>query len=163
MPKRSCTSLSLALIATQGYGAPEVEQVYARARELCQQAGETPQLFPVLFGLWVFYLVRAEYHTARELAEQFLTLAQSAQEPALLLWAHCLLGGALFWLGELAPAHTRLEQGIVPFDVQQHRALTLLYGQDPKGVCLSWTAWTLWMLGYPAQALARNHEALTSA
>jgi predicted ATPase len=113
--------------------------------------------------LWVFYLQRAEYHTAQELAEQFLTLAQNAQDPALLLWAHCLLGGALYLLGELAPAQAHLEQGIVPFDAQQHRALILLYGQDPKGLCLSWAAWTLWILGYPEQALARNHEALALA
>ena len=48
----------LPLIATKGWAAPEVEQAYTRARELCQQVGETPQLFPVLFGLWQFYLVR---------------------------------------------------------------------------------------------------------
>ena len=44
------TTLGLALMATQGLAAPEVEQAYARARELCQQVGETPQLFPVLLG-----------------------------------------------------------------------------------------------------------------
>ena len=38
------------LMATKGYAAPEVEQAYARARELCRQVGETPQLFPVLLG-----------------------------------------------------------------------------------------------------------------
>ena len=57
-------ALGMALIATKGYAAPEVEQAYARARELCQQLGSTPQLFQVLFGLWVFYLQRAEYQTA---------------------------------------------------------------------------------------------------
>jgi len=140
-----------------------VQQAYARARELCQQVGETPHLFPVLFGLAAFYIFRAEYHTARELAQQFLTLAERAQDPAHLLRACYLLGGTLFWLGELAPAHARMEQGIVPLDAAQHRALTLLYGLDPKGVCLSWTAWTLWLRGYPDQALARNHHALALA
>ena len=47
-------------MATKGYAAPEVEHAYTRARELCQQVGETPQLFPVLWGLWLFYLVRGE-------------------------------------------------------------------------------------------------------
>ena len=28
---------------------------YHRARELCQQAGDTPELFPVLWGLWLLY------------------------------------------------------------------------------------------------------------
>ena len=60
------------LMATKGFAAPEVEATYTRARELCQQVGETPQLFPVLFGLWAFYQVRGELHTARELGEQLL-------------------------------------------------------------------------------------------
>ena len=60
-------TLGVPLMATKGFAAPEVERVYTRARELCQQVGETPQLFPVLWGLWAFYLVRAELQTAREL------------------------------------------------------------------------------------------------
>ena len=39
-----------------------------------------------------FYLVRAEHKTARELGEQLLSLAQSVQDPALLLEAHMALG-----------------------------------------------------------------------
>src|SRR5262249_52131075 len=34
-------SLGPALMVTEGFAAPEVEKVYARARELCQQVGET--------------------------------------------------------------------------------------------------------------------------
>ena len=45
------TALGPPLMDTKGYAAPEVEQVYARARELCREVGETPQLAPVLWGL----------------------------------------------------------------------------------------------------------------
>jgi hypothetical protein len=75
-------------LCTKGYATPEVGIVYNRARELCQQVGETPQLFLALEGLWQFSLVRAEYQTARELGEQLLSLAQSARDPALFLAAH---------------------------------------------------------------------------
>ena len=44
-------ALGAPLMATKGYAAPEVDRAYTRARELCQQMGETPQLFPVLWGL----------------------------------------------------------------------------------------------------------------
>ena len=54
-------------MATKGYSSPELLQAYARARELCQQVGETPQLFQVLRGVWYFYLHRVELRTAREL------------------------------------------------------------------------------------------------
>ena len=49
-------ALGPALMATKGHAAPEVEQTYARARALCAQIGDTPQLFPTLRGLWRFYL-----------------------------------------------------------------------------------------------------------
>src|SRR5207249_11017999 len=81
-------TLGVPLTATKGYAAAEVGKVYTRARELCRQLGESPQLFPVLFGLWRFYLQRAELQTARELAEQCLSLAERMQDPARLLRAH---------------------------------------------------------------------------
>src|SRR5262249_35837178 len=69
-------ALGPALVATKGWGAPEVEQTYARARVLCQQVGETSQLLPTLGGLWRFYLNRGVLPTARELVEQLARLAQ---------------------------------------------------------------------------------------
>jgi len=87
-------ALGTSLTATKGWAAPEVEGVYTRARELCQHIGETPQLGPVR-GLWHFHAVRGEPQTARELGEQFLGLAQRAGDPARLLAAHFVLGGAL--------------------------------------------------------------------
>jgi len=63
-------ALGPALIATKGHRAPEVEQTYARARALCAQVGETPQLLPTLWGLTHFYGTRGALLTARELGEQ---------------------------------------------------------------------------------------------
>src|SRR5262249_27262058 len=147
----------------KGQAAPEVGQAYARARELCRQVGETPQLFPVLFGLWRFYQVRAEHQTARELAEQCFSLAQRVQDPTLLLEAHFALGVSLLWLGAMGAARTHLEQSIALYDPQEHRALAFRSGIDLKVWCLSHAAQALWLLGYPDQALQRNHEALTLA
>jgi predicted ATPase len=157
------TTLGPALMAIKGYAAPEVEQTYARARELCRQMGETPQLFPVLWGLWLFYTARAELQTARELGEQCLTLAQHQQDPTLLLAAHRALGQTLFYLGELALSRAHLEQGIALYDAQQHGFHAFLYGQDQGVMCMSRAALTLWVLGFPDQALKRSHGALTLA
>ncbi len=156
-------ALAVPLTATKGFAASEVERVYARARELCQHVGKNPQLFPVLWGLWVFYTARAEHRAARELGEQCLLLAQSAQDLTLLLEAHHALGVTLSGLGEFIPALEHLEQAIALYDPQQHRSLAFLYGQDPKVVCRSQSAWVLWFLSYPDQALKRNHEAITLA
>jgi predicted ATPase len=156
------TTLGPALMAIKGFGALEVEKTYARARELCQQVGEPPQLFQVLGGLWQFYLVQAEYQTARELGEQLLTLAQRVQDPALLLAAHRALAEPLFHLGELVPAQAHLEQGVTLYDLQQ-RTLVSLTGIYPGVMRLNFMAITLWHLGYPDQALKRSHEAIMLA
>ena len=63
-------------MATRGYGAPEVAATYHRARELCEQAEDTAELFPVLWGLWLLYQGRAEQETAQEFGEQCLSLAR---------------------------------------------------------------------------------------
>jgi len=150
-------------MASKGFGAPEVLQAYAQARELCQQVGETPQLFPVLWGLWRFYFVRAEHRAARELAEQCLSLAQRVHDPALLLVAHHALGGSVCFQGELSSAQAHLEQGLTLYNPQEHRALAFRYGLDLKVWCLAYMAWPLWLLGYPDQALTRSHEAIALA
>ena len=85
-------ALGAALQITKGQAAPEVEHAYTQARALCQQVGETPELVPVLFGLWRFYIVRPQLHTARELGETLLRLAQRAHDPALAVIAHYALG-----------------------------------------------------------------------
>ncbi|HJY80091.1 MAG TPA: adenylate cyclase, partial [Candidatus Binatia bacterium] len=153
-------TLGAPLTATKGYAAREVGQVYTRARELCRQLGETPQLIPVLFGLWRFYLQRAELQTARELGEECLSLAQQLHDPVRLLRAHNTLGVTLFYLAELQAAREHLEQGIALYSPQQ-RSLAVV--QDPMVACLSYMAWVLWYLGYPDQALRRSQEALALA
>jgi predicted ATPase/class 3 adenylate cyclase len=156
-------TLGVPLMLTKGYAAPEVEKVYSRARELYQKVGESPQFFPVLFGLWAFYSVRAEYNTARELGQQLVSLAQSAQDPALLIEAHTARGNTLCFLGELIPARGHLEQAIALYDRQLHRSHAFMYGQDPGVHSLSFATLDLWLLGYPDQARKRSLEAFALA
>jgi predicted ATPase len=136
-------TLGPVLMAVKGQFSPETQQAYARARELCQHVGETPQLFPVLHGLWRFHMVRAEFRTTRELAEQLFSLAQRAQDPALLLEAHRVMGQTMFCLGEMAPARAHFEQGMALYDPQQHRSHAFVYGQDPAVMCRGQGAWPI--------------------
>jgi class 3 adenylate cyclase/predicted ATPase len=154
-------ALGEALRATKGQAALEVEQTYARARELCRQVGETPQLFWTLGGLCLFYRGRGALPTARELGEQLYRLAQRRAEPTDIIVAHGALGSTLLWLGDYAAARTHLEQGIALADEQG--ALALRHDMPPGAWCLALAALALWCLGYPAQALQRSQEALAVA
>jgi predicted ATPase len=155
-----------AAIVMQGYGAPDVEHAYTQAYGLCQQLGDTPQLFPVLHGLWAFYCVRAEHRTARELAERCLSVAQPTDDVTLLAEAHYALGESLCFSGEFAAARTHLEQSLAyypPEHYKSRRGYDVSALQDPRVVCLSIATWTLWFLGYPTQARLYHDQALELA
>jgi predicted ATPase len=156
-------ALGPALIAARGYGAPDVEHVYSRAWELCRQMGDTPQLFPVLRGALLYYLVRGQVQTAYRLAKQLLHLAQSRTDSALLLLAHCILGVILHYQGKPAAAQTHHRQALTIYTPQEHQPLALRYGIDLGTVAYHWLAWDLWLLGYPDQALHHSQTACTLA
>ena len=148
-------------MGVRGFSAPEVEQVYTRARQLCQEVGETPQLFQVLQGLSAFYALRGKLETLRDLVEQRLNLARRQQAPDLLLPAHIALGHTLLALGEVASARVHLEQGLTRYSPEPHQSLTFGGGIDPirSGRCHA--ALVLWLLGHPDQAQENLYEMLT--
>ena len=160
-------TLGPALMAMQGSATPEVEQAYERARALCRQVGETPQLGPVLWGMWRYYQARGTLQTSHELGEHLLTLAQHQSHPSLLLAAYQALGQTSYLLGEFSTAREYLEQalgqGPAFAEIQHHRAMAVRYGVAPGVYGLTFAALTLWSLGYADQAVQHSQAALALA
>ena len=153
-----------ALMVVKGWAAPELVRAFARARELCERLGDTPEVFPALWGLWNVHWVRGEFRPAYELAEQLLGRAQSAHDPTLLVYAHLALGETSFYMGKLVPARKHFEMAISLYDRERHRPLIFrYYGQDAGVRCLSLIGECLWHVGYPDQALKRGNEAFILA
>jgi predicted ATPase/class 3 adenylate cyclase len=156
-------TLAAPLLMTKGYAAPEIEGVYSRVQQLCCQVEETAQVFPALYGMCLFYLVRGECQTARQVGQQALRLAQQVQTPDFMMLAHTVLGVALFFCGEFATALEHLEEGFAPYDPPQHHALAFRYGDDPGVFSLAYMTVALWMLGYLDQAQERSNAAVALA
>jgi class 3 adenylate cyclase/predicted ATPase len=157
-------TLAASLQVTKGPSAPEVGSAYTRARELCQQQGETRQLFVALHGLWLFHHVQADLLAARAAGEQLLTMAEGMQDSALLVEARRALGSTVLWQGDFPLARRHLEQAVTLYEQQPSGSVPLLFGgADPGVVCLCELARVLWLLGYPDQALRRSHTALLHA
>ncbi len=156
-------TLAFSLLFTRGYGVQEVQENMARARELCQSLGDTAQLLPVLFGLWLYYITAPELQAARRTSEHILAIARRANDPTLLLMAHLTLGISLEHFGEIAAAHKQFEEGLRYHDPAQHRHYLELYRLEPGIYMLSETVRTLWMLGYPDKARRRSEETLALA
>ncbi len=156
--------LGVPLQSTKGYGAPEVEETYARARELCQKIGDTAQLFPVLYGLFRAYMLQAHYTTAEELGEQLLSLAEKSQTPGVVVAANRALGSTLFYQGEYCRALPHLAKVVgieatpsLRADAYRHDVV------DPWITSRSYTAWTYWLLGFPEKARVASQEAIREA
>ncbi|MGD8738136.1 MAG: BTAD domain-containing putative transcriptional regulator, partial [Anaerolineae bacterium] len=139
----------------------EGEKAFLRARELCQQTGQTTQLCQVLGELLILPYVRAEHQTARALAEEALGVAQETGDPILVTLGHWHLGFILFGLGEFTQARDHLQQVISFYEPQQHhRSYVSLRGSDAGVSAMAYDACCLWCLGYPDQAEQRSQEAL---
>lgn len=151
--------LGRVLAAEHSLSTPEVEQAYGRAHELSSRLADDRRLSPLLYSVGQFYAARAEYRTAREVAQRQLSLAEQAGERALRLSAQVGLGMVCLWLGEYTAAREHFEQSIALYQANKHRSLALRYGTNPKTTACSVAAWTVWYLGYPEQALSLNEQA----
>jgi tetratricopeptide (TPR) repeat protein len=156
-------TLGVPLIATQGYAWPDVGKIYLRARELCQQLGATPDISEVLWGLWTFYTLRAEFGTAREIAEEFLLLADLHPYPGLELRGHWALEITFMHRGEFCLAMEHFEKALVLYDPERHRDDAFLYAQNPGVAMRCFAAWSLWVLGQPDRAVEQMNESLMLA
>jgi class 3 adenylate cyclase/predicted ATPase len=156
-------TLALAFHASKGQAAPEVEHAYVRARTLCEQLDDDRQLFRVLMGLTRCYGGRGQRQKARECIDLLCGVAQRLHEPALLQEAYMMRGTVLCHNGALLDARAHLEQALTLY-VPQHAHFSATHASlHPGVITLSRLSWTLWFLGYPAQALRRSQETLTLA
>jgi predicted ATPase len=157
-------ALGPALQAARGYAAPEVEQSYARARQLADEVGAPVQQFQAMWGMWLVASHRASAGAALELGRGLLALAERLDDPALLLEGHHALWPVLVWLGNADAARHHLEHGMALYDKAQHKSHAFIYGGHDPGVCCRKVAsWASWILGYPARGLDESLASLTLA
>ena len=163
-------SLMNALLHVKGYAAPEAKAAAEQARLLIQQAealGEPPEdplmLFSVLYGFWVANLVAFNGDACRDLATQFMALAEKKEATIPLLVGHVIMAVTLVSTGDITEARAHYDQAIALYDPVEHRPLAARFGQDSGVVILSRRSFALWMLGYPEAALADVERALWDA
>jgi hypothetical protein len=172
--RREQIKLQVALITpllhVKGYAAPETKAAAEQARLLIQQAqvlGETPEdallLFSVLYGFWVANYVAFNGDVVRDLAAQFLALAEKQGKTVPLMVGHRLMGTSLLYTGDIAEGRAHYDRAIALYDPAEHRPLAIRFGQDVGVAILCYRSLALWVLGYPDAALADAERALKEA
>ena len=163
-------ALTTPLMYVKGYAAPETKAAAERARLLIEQAealGETPEdpllLFSALYGLWVANHVAFKGDAVRDLAAQFLALAEKQEAIVPLMVGHRIMGASLLFTGDTAESRAHYDQALALYDPAEHRPLATRFGQDARVAILSYRSMALWYLGYPEAALADADHALKDA
>jgi predicted ATPase len=172
--RREQVKLQVALITpllhVKGYAAPETKAAAERAHLLIEQAealGEPLDdpllLFSVLYSVWVANFVAFNGTVMRELATQFLALAEKQKATALIMIGHRLMGTSLLSTGSIVEGRAHYNHALALYDPTEHRPLATHFGQDVAVATLSFRALALWMLGYPKGALADAEQAISDA
>jgi hypothetical protein len=99
----------------------------------------------------------------RELATQFLTLAEKQKATVPLLVGHRLMGSSLTLTGDIQKGRAHYDQAVTLYDAAAHRSLVTRFGQDLEVANLSFRSLALWLLGYPLAAQSDNNEAIRYA
>ena len=158
------------LIHVKGYAAPETKAAAEQARSFIERAealGEPSEdpllLFSVLYSFWVVNYIAFNGDVMRELATEFLAIAEKQGATVPLMVGHRVMGISLLSTGNIAQSRTHFERAIALYDPVTHRTLTTRFGHDNKVAVLSYRSWALWFLGYPWAALADADHALADA
>ena len=159
-----------ALMHVKGYAAPELKAAVERARQFIERAealGEPPEdpllLFSVLYGVWAANYVAFNGDVTRDLASQFMALAEKQGQTVPLMIGHRLMGNSLTITGDISEGRAHYNQAFALYDPATHRTLATRFGQDVGVSTLVYRALAGWMLGYPEAALADADHALEDA
>jgi tetratricopeptide (TPR) repeat protein len=158
------------LIHVKGYAAAETKAAAEQARLMIEQAealGERPEdpllLFSVLYAFWVANFVAFNGDVCRDLAAQFLTLAEKQRATVPIMIGHRLMGISLLFTGDIAGGCGHLDQAIALYDPAEHRPLATRFGVDSRVSILSFRSLALWLLRYPEAALRDADDAIGKA
>jgi class 3 adenylate cyclase/predicted ATPase len=154
-------ALGQALATTQGTAASAVGETYARARALCEQLNRPPEIVAVLYGQFVYHLLRGPLRLAREIAAELLQRGEDGADAATTAMGHRLSGSACFYLGEFVTSRAHLEQALTQIG-PAYRAL-FTWVQDPLVPLLNYLSFDLVGLGYLDQAHTRIEAAVKEA
>jgi predicted ATPase len=159
-----------ALTHIKGYASPETKASLERAHSLIERAevfGEPPEdpllIFSILFGFCVASFNASNGHVMRELAAQFLALAQKQRATAPLMIGHRITAISLMFTGDIAEGRAHYDRALALYDPARHRPLAMRFGFDVRVGTLCYRSFALWLLGHPEAALADAERALDDA
>jgi predicted ATPase len=123
--------LSLALVATRGYGAHEVLHALSQAQTLNSHLRKAPDSL-LLRAAAIAALNTRNLQQALEFGDQLLQLADQQSDPILLVEGHYVIGVTLSWAGSFTRSHIHLEQALAHYRPTHSSTHIARHSQDPS-------------------------------
>ena len=156
--------LGISVQATKTAGVPQVERIYAEARDLAQRTGNPWKLFAAMWGLWRHRRTQFDLAGARHLADQLFDIARQQDDPVFELQAHHALWTTLNYAGAYSEARDHVEKGQGLYDRKKHATQAFYFaGHDPSVCGLGTMAQISCVQGNPDQATSWSHRAVSLA
>jgi tRNA A-37 threonylcarbamoyl transferase component Bud32/tetratricopeptide (TPR) repeat protein len=153
----------IALRSTSGWATHQIEQVFTKARQLCQDMADPPELIPVLWATTLFLLIRGNLVECRDRGDELMRQAERSGGRSYIMAANHLAGVVREFIGDMVESSRLLERCRELHDPSEGRTNTAMYGQDPGTIGRAMSARPLWALGYPDRAMKRATETLAIA
>jgi class 3 adenylate cyclase/predicted ATPase len=155
--------MSMPLIAIKGYAAPETQAVSERAIALCSKTGQVSRVFPALYGLWTYSYISSQTARCRELAADFLELANAQAEMVPRMVGQRCLGASSLVGGSPTIALHHLEQAWALFDPVRDAESTISYGGELGASIRTYQSSAACLCGYPQRARRWGKESVARA
>jgi class 3 adenylate cyclase/tetratricopeptide (TPR) repeat protein len=158
-------ALGPCLIATQGPASNKTMATFARARELCERLGDTPEQLQVMFWLTTASVIRGELPLAQETIAALLSIAEARGDRPALLNATRGQGMIRLFMGHLTGAREVIERAFEAFEAssEEDRLAARAAGQDAGVADLALMSWAFWLLGHVDTANTRMDAAIKRA
>jgi predicted ATPase len=156
-------ALGVAVRSAGGFGHPVAREAYTRARALCEEIGETPHLFTVLFGLWELHQNESDLASALDVGQQMLARAERTGDGGHLVASNHAMADNLLCLGDPLGSIEHAAAAVARYVPTDHHALAHHFGYDPGVAAHCMAALSRWTSGHPDGARRDVDSALALA
>jgi class 3 adenylate cyclase/predicted ATPase len=164
------TALANSLMLVRGYSSPEAISAFEKARSMIEATEakgyepDDPMLqFSEMYGLWVSSYIGIDVSKLIERAKYFLTVAEKNKASGPLLVGHRLMATTHFMQGHFHTAKAYADQAVLLYARDEHRSLSVRFGQDIGATALAYLSWAEWHLGYADTAVKDAQKLLQHA
>jgi predicted ATPase len=133
-----------------------------RSLTIAEEQNDAPNQLQLLSLLHMFHHRVADFKATLHYARQCTAVSDTIAVPAAAALAHCLLGSSLHHGGDIAGARAELEAAL-RLGPGHTRARTIYLDFEHYNYADIALARTLWLQGYPVQAMARAHSSVEDA